>query len=139
MYRFVSFVILSLFAFAAFAKPCVSNTRSCLMLKNDSNYLANIKCNGLEAVSAPNKSEGSTQLDSGFGDGMGAPEPRSMYCQLTVGETTKPFNFYNPYWGSAIAFHVTASNLLMVEVTDGGSAEAKTHYEFDLMKDAKEE
>jgi hypothetical protein len=131
MYKFFSFVLMSLITCLAFAKPCSYTVQSCLKLKNDSNALATIQCNGLEQISAPNKSQSSVQLNLAFGDGLGEPEPRSMYCQITVGDATNPFNFYNPYWGSVIIFHLKTENSLSVTVTEGKRAHTKTEYEFN--------
>ncbi|KTD20982.1 Uncharacterised protein [Legionella lansingensis] len=131
MFRFYIFLGVALMTGVSFAKPCTITHRSCLKLKNQHSQLVRINCNGLNELFSAGHSEGSTQLDLGYGDGLGAPEPRSINCKLDYsGERPKQnFSFYNPYWGSVIEFNLISEKKLEVHITDGWSSKA-THYTF---------
>ena len=118
---------MSLIAGASFAKPCTFKTHSCLVLKNQHAQFAKIDCNWLEGVSASANSQASTQLDLGYGDGLGSPEPRTLSCQLTLGELNRNFNFNNPYWGPVIEFDLISEKELEVQVIDGWSSQRKSY------------
>ncbi|KTD11772.1 hypothetical protein Lgra_1230 [Legionella gratiana] len=128
MLKFYTFISLSLIAGISFAKPCIHH-RSCLTLENKHSQFASITCNWLNAVTADGNSQGSTQLDLGYGDGLGAPEPRGLYCSLITAQTQHDFNFYNPYWGSRIEFNLISEKQLDVRVIDGWSSR-DTKYKF---------
>ncbi|STX27884.1 Uncharacterised protein [Legionella beliardensis] len=131
MLKFSSFLCLSLIASTAFsAKPCWYR-HSCLKLNNQYEQAIRIDCNGLEQIEALGGAQSSIQLDLGYGDGLGAPDPRQIYCKLTYinGKSNNVFNFNNPYWGSVIDFHLVAEKRLEIQVSDGWSS-AKTHYTF---------
>ncbi|KTC83231.1 hypothetical protein [Legionella cincinnatiensis] len=130
MLKFYTFISLSLIASMGFAKPC-SHYRSCLILKNQHPQFAMIKCNGLSAVTSEGNTEGSTQLDLSYGDGLGAPEPRALYCSFITAQTQHDFNFYNPYWGSRIEFNLISEKQLDVRVIDGwGSRDTKYKFKW---------
>lgn len=129
MTKLYTFLLLGLLAGTSFAKPCMSTNRSCLKLKNQNPQSAKIECNWLNAVASVANSQGSTQLDLSYGDGLGAPEPRQLSCKLTTGQTKQSFEFHNPYWGSLIEFHLISKNALEVYITDGWSSK-ETRYTF---------
>ncbi|STY29587.1 Uncharacterised protein [Legionella wadsworthii] len=129
MIKFYTMLLMVLFAVTSFANPCISTKRSCLKLKNLHNQTAKIECNWLnEVISAPH-SQGSTQLDLSYGDGLGAPEPRQLSCKLAIGSTKQVFLFQNPYWGSLIEFNLLSGQQLEVHITDGWSSR-DTQYTF---------
>lgn len=129
MLKIYSGIILSFIVSLSFATPCTLY-RSCFVLKNQHTQSAQVKCNGLNEVRAEGYSQGSSQLDLNYGDGLGAPEPRQLKCILKTGTALSHFNFYNPYWGSLIEFHLISVNQLAVRVKDGWSSEEK-HYAFN--------
>lgn len=128
MLKFPAFISLSLIASISFAKPC-SHYRSCLILKNQHSQFAMITCNWLNPVSSEGNAQGATQLDLGYGDGLGAPEPRTLSCSFMTAQTQHDFNFYNPYWGSRIEFNLITEKQLDVRVIDGWSSR-DTKYKF---------
>ncbi|KTC88784.1 hypothetical protein OQJ18_02840 [Fluoribacter dumoffii] len=129
MTKLYTFMLLTLLVGTSFAKPCISTHRSCLKLKNQNSQSAKIECNWLSEVTSAGNSQGSTQLDLSYGDGLGAPEPRQLSCKLTIGETKQSFEFHNPYWGSLIEFNLISQKKLDVHVTDGWSSR-ETRYSF---------
>ncbi|WP_240920654.1 hypothetical protein [Legionella longbeachae] len=130
MLKFYTFISLILITSIGFAKPC-SHYRSCLILKNQHSQFAMITCNGLGAVTSGGNTEGSTQLDLGYGDGLGAPEPRVLYCSIKTAQIQHDFNFYNPYWGSRIQFNLISDKQLDVRVIDGwGSRDTKYNFKW---------
>lgn len=129
MLKFCFFIGLGLIAGVSFAKPCTITHRSCLILKNHYSQFAKIKCNWLSEVTSKGNSQGSSQLDLAYGDGLGAPEPRELFCTLNMGQITRIFNFYNPYWGSFIEFDLFSEQQLGVHITDGWSSK-ESRYSF---------
>ncbi|WP_131794788.1 hypothetical protein [Fluoribacter gormanii] len=129
MIKLYTFLLMGLVAGPCFAKPCISTHRSCLKLKNQHAQSAKIECNWLNEVASAGKSQGSTQLDLSYGDGLGAPEPRQVSCKLTTGQTKQGFEFHNPYWGSLIEFNLISERQLEVHITDGWSSK-ETRYTF---------
>ncbi|KTD41005.1 hypothetical protein [Legionella parisiensis] len=129
MIKFYTFLLMGLIAGASFAKPCTSIHRSCLKLKNQHPLSAKIECNWLNEVTSSGHSQGSTQLDLGYGDGLGAPEPRQVSCKLTTGQTKQVFEFHNPYWGSLIEFKLVSEKQLEIHIMDGWSSR-ETRYTF---------
>lgn len=128
MLKFYTLIGLSLITGLSLAKPCTYH-KSCLLLKNQHSQNATIQCNWLNTVTSAANSQGSTQLDLGYGDGLGAPEPRSIYCTLRTEQTVRDFNFYNPYWGSFIEFNLISAKELNVRVIDGWSSK-EIYYPF---------
>ncbi|KTD18938.1 hypothetical protein [Legionella jordanis] len=123
----------ALFAGSAFsAQPCLYIHGSCLKLNNHLEQTVKIECNSCYSVDAQANAEGSTQLDLGFGDGLGSPDPRQLYCSIKLDQGTdiKTFNFYNPYWGPIIEFDLHSAKQLDIKIADGWSSR-KTDYHFD--------
>ncbi|WP_454783952.1 hypothetical protein [Legionella sp. WA2024007413] len=129
MKKFYTFLLLGLVTGSSLANPCISSQRSCLKLKNQHAQSAKIECNWLNEVASAGRSQGSTQLDLSYGDGLGAPEPRQVSCKLTIGQTKQSFEFHNPYWGSLIEFSLISERQLEVHITDGWSTR-ETRYAF---------
>ncbi|MBL7479706.1 hypothetical protein [Legionella bononiensis] len=129
MLKFYVFLSLGLCATMSVADPCYRIHRSCLILKNQYEQPANISCNWLEGVSAPGGSEGSTQLDLSYGDGMGSPEPRRLYCSIRAGNLIRDFNFDNYYWGPLIEFKLLSEKQLDVTIKDVWGSQ-QTNYSF---------
>ncbi|ASQ47322.1 hypothetical protein [Legionella clemsonensis] len=131
MLRHCIFFVMVFIASMSLAKSCTID-RSCLKLYNQYPQIASIKCNGLSNVSATTHTLASVQLDLAYGDGLGAPEPRTIYCKLDYAaeQPTREFNFYNPYWGSVLEFTLIAEKKLEVRVINGWGSRNETHYTF---------
>jgi len=127
MFKSYAFLCLSLIASISFANPCNIKHRSCLKLKNQHDQSATVACNWLNPVSASSHSQGSTQLDLGYGDGLGAPEPRTLSCSISTGGLVQTFELNNPYWGSVIEFNLLSEKQLVVRVIDGWSSKEKQY------------
>jgi hypothetical protein len=123
------FLFIELLTGTSVASPCLYIHKSCLELNNHSSLSAKIECNLLSEVISHGKSHSSTQLDLGYNDGMGSPEPRQLYCHLSLGQFKQDFNFYNPYWGPLIAFDLISEQQLEIRITDGWGAQ-ETNYSF---------
>lgn len=133
-------LFLALFLNCSFAgaSPCMENRFSCLKFSNDTLDNATIICNDLYQVFASSLSFGSTQLDTSWGDGLGAPEPSWQYCRIKLSNPQNPdlnpryyfFHFRNPYWGPIITFNLSVNKTIDINVTDRyGNA---TQYTIDV-------
>lgn len=129
MHRLLSILICCLLSTCVFAKEC-KIYRSCLELKNHVAQPASIVCDGLDVVFASGNAQGTTQLNLGWGDGMGAPEPRIVNCSLMSENIHYDFSIYNPYWGPHIEFNLIANNSLVVTVISGWDPQ-QVQYKFN--------
>ncbi len=131
MFKISSFLCLSLIASTTFSANACWYNHSCLKLNNQYEQAIRIDCNGLEQIQALGSAQSSIQLDLSLNDGLGAPSLGQIYCKLHYSnyQSNKEFNFYNPYWGSIVDFHLVAKTRLEIQVLDGWSS-AKTHYTF---------
>ena len=127
MFRNAVVFLVGFFCFIsnASARPCVdSDDNSCWTAKNYSRQTVDLNCTTASWTLISNHSlapggQDSVQLDSGYGDGMGFPEPGVLVtCQakLSSGEQAK-LSFSTYGWGDRVEIRVE-TNLLRATSTE---------------------
>jgi len=98
----------------ASARPCVdSDDNSCWIAKNDSRQTVDLSCTTTSwtLISSHSLAPGgldSVQLDSGYGDGMGFPEPGVLVtCQAKLSSGLQAKLSFSSYgWGDRVEIRV---------------------------------